>query len=95
MKVKYCKWCDAQFEAEVSYQIYCSASCREGATKEKINERYIAKRRKSQFQKPKLCKSCGKKLSVYNDESICDNCHINPKDIKDVLRDIRRMSKDG
>jgi hypothetical protein len=94
MKVKYCKWCDASFEADVSYQIYCSSECRESATKEKINDRYIAKRRKQQQKNPKLCRNCGKKLSVYNDDSICENCIINPKDVKDVLRDLRRMSKD-
>lgn len=92
MITKYCKWCDHQFETEVSYQIYCSTECREDATKEKIAERYKANKRKN--QKAKLCKACGKTLSVYNDDTLCLDCIINPAEVKGVLRDIRRMGKD-
>lgn len=95
MITKYCKWCDNSFETEVSYQIYCGTPCREEATKEKIADRYIANKRKQQKLKPKTCNSCGATLSVYNEEPTCTVCTINPKDVKDVLREIRRMGKDG
>lgn len=95
MKTKYCKWCDTQFETEVSYQIYCSAVCREEATKEKIAERYIANKRRQQHKKPKTCKNCDSRLSVYNDEDLCVKCIVNPPDVKGALRDIRRLGKDG
>lgn len=95
MKTKHCKWCDKGFETELSYQIYCSAECREQATKEKIAERYIANRRKKWQAKPRYCTHCNIKLSVYNDDPICENCNVDPKGIKLALREIRRMSKDG
>lgn len=95
MKNKHCKWCDEAFQTDLSYQIYCSSDCREQATKEKISERYIANRRKKWAKAPRLCTFCGKKLSVYNDEPICENCEIDPKGIKEALRDIKRLSRDA
>ena len=95
MITKYCKWCDNSFETEVSYQIYCSPSCREDATKEKIAERYLANKRKKQASKPKSCKSCGRRLSVYNEDSLCLDCVISPQDVKSALRDIKRLGKNG
>jgi hypothetical protein len=43
--MKSCRWCDKNFDSDISYQIYCSEQCREEATKEKIAQRYIQSRR--------------------------------------------------
>lgn len=94
MKSKHCEWCDSSFEANVSYQIYCSPNCREAATREKINERYIAKRRDQRRKNPKLCKACKKPLSSYNDEQLCASCLVNPKEVKDALKELKEMFKD-
>jgi hypothetical protein len=89
MKHKHCEWCDTQFIAKVSYQIYCSVGCRELATKEKIAERYAIARRSRLSKKNRTCKACGSKLSVYNDEELCQSCVINPKDVKKALKEIK------
>lgn len=95
MKSKHCQWCDKQFEASVSYQIYCSVECREFATKEKIAERYLIKRRQNLQKKNRLCKSCGVKLSAYNDEVLCQNCLIDPKEVSKTIKEIRGYSANG
>lgn len=89
MKNKHCEWCDNQFVGKVSYQIYCSVSCRELATKEKIAERYAVARRSRMATRPRPCKSCGAKLSVYNDEVLCQSCLVNPSDVKKALKEIK------
>jgi hypothetical protein len=89
MKTKHCEWCDNAFETNVSYQIYCSAECRESATREKITQRYIAGRIKKRLSKDRRCKSCGGKLSIYNDDPICGQCLINPKDVSTALKEIK------
>lgn len=91
MKNKHCKWCDNHFEAKVSYQIYCSAECRDAATKEKIAERYQMQRRIRRKDKPRLCKSCNRKLSAYNDQNICDTCEADPNEVSKILREIRGL----
>ena len=53
--MKHCKWCDSEFNTEVSYQIYCSVKCREQATKEKIAERYLVLRRQKRIGKERKC----------------------------------------
>lgn len=92
MKQKHCEWCDTAFETSVSYQIYCSPECREHATKEKIAKRYSIKKRNQKKYKNRICKSCGSKLSVYNDEQICNVCIVNPKDVSSVLREIKGLA---
>ena len=92
MKNKHCQWCDNQFETKVSYQIYCSVACRELATKEKISERYSLVKRKKRAEKPRSCKSCGARLSVYNDEEICQTCNINPADVSKALKEIKGIA---
>lgn len=89
MKTKYCNWCDHPFETELSYQIYCSAECRELATKEKIAEKYLKNKIKKRIGKVRLCKNCGKKLSIYTDEIICQSCEIVPDEVKDALKEIK------
>jgi hypothetical protein len=90
--MKTCQWCDAAFEPKVSYQIYCSEQCREEATKEKINQRYIISRRNKMMSKPKQCKACHKPLSVYNDESLCAACIIDPKEVMRTLREMKGLA---
>lgn len=92
MKAKHCDWCNNQFEASVSYQIYCSVNCREQATKEKIAERYMLTRRKNRANKTRKCKSCGNQLSLYNDETLCQSCLINPSDVTKALKEIKGIA---
>ena len=88
--MKFCQWCDNQFEPNVSYQIYCSAECRELATREKITERYEKAKRSN--RKPRKCKSCGTTLSIYNDEQICNNCEVVPSDVIKALREMKGIA---
>jgi hypothetical protein len=87
--MKHCQWCDKLFETQIKYQIYCSQECREGATKEKIAARYIVERRQKRIGKDRKCKSCGELLSIYNDESLCVKCNINPNDVSKALKQIK------
>ena len=92
MKTKHCQWCDAHFETDISYQIYCSVECRDFATKEKIAARYHIARRKKRTGKVRLCSSCGASLSIYNYDSLCQNCLVNPKDVSKVLKQIKGLA---
>jgi hypothetical protein len=89
--MKHCNWCDAQFITTISYQIYCSTDCRESATKEKIAARYVQLRRQKRKGKDRRCKSCDNKLSIYNDESLCMECVINPSDVNKTLKEIKGL----
>jgi hypothetical protein len=89
--MKSCKWCNSPFETKVSYQIYCSPECREEATREKIAERYESTKRQKRLGKDRKCKSCQASLSIYNDDSLCQNCHINPTDVSRALKDIKKL----
>ena len=91
---KHCEWCDHSFTPAVAYQIYCSATCREDATKEKIRARYFLQRLKKRASKPRLCRSCGIPLSVYNDGAICSSCDVDPKELKDALKELKGMMND-
>lgn len=90
--MKHCQWCDSAFESKVSYQIYCSAECREAATKEKIAERYAINRRNKMMSQTRSCKQCGSKLSAYNDDVLCHSCLINPREVKRTLKEIKGMA---
>lgn len=87
--MKTCQWCNNAFTTKVSYQIYCSVECRNSATKEKIAERYIASRSARRYGKERKCKSCGGKLSAYNDAITCANCLVIPADVNRVLKDLK------
>lgn len=87
--MKTCQWCDAPFEPNVGYQIYCSSECREQATKEKIAQRYAIARRNKMIGKKRKCKSCGAPLSAYNDEQTCQSCIVNPSDVAKALKEIK------
>lgn len=53
----------------------------------------MAKRKKRKSKNRKCAAGCGTTLSIYNDESICYDCSINPKDVNKVLKKIKGMSK--
>jgi hypothetical protein len=87
--MKHCQWCDTQFKPKTSYQIYCSVSCRDAATKEKIAARYEQTRRERRKNRDRKCKVCNSVLSIYNDEKVCESCIIDPKEVNKVLRQIK------
>lgn len=89
MKHKHCDWCDSQFQTNVSYQIYCTPSCRESATREKIAQRYAQKKRTKRLGQDRKCRSCGIPLSAYNDQELCADCPIDPVDLKKALKDLK------
>lgn len=91
MKNKHCNWCDNQFQTKLSYQIYCSAPCREQATKEKIAIKYTKDRIAKRGNKARPCKSCGKQLSMYTEEVICQACESNPDEVSQVLKEMKRI----
>jgi hypothetical protein len=59
------------------------------ATKEKIANRYLYSRRQKRIGKQRKCKSCQKNLSIYNDEQLCNDCNVNPVEVKKVLKEIK------
>ena len=87
--MKHCQWCDKQFKTDITYQIYCSSECRDMSTKEKIAARYIISRRQKRKGKERNCKSCKEALSIYNDESLCVKCNVNPSDVAKALKEIK------
>jgi len=90
--MKRCQWCDNSFETSISYQIYCSSGCRESATKDKIAQKYAIKRREKLMKKNRVCKSCGNKLSAYNDDLICYSCSVNPKEVARALKELKDIA---
>ena len=91
--MKHCSWCDNEFKTDISYQIYCSSVCRDASTKEKIAERYIHARRQKRKGKDRRCKKCDEKLSIYNDDSLCIKCNINPSEVSKILKQIKGKAK--
>jgi hypothetical protein len=88
---KHCEWCDHSFSTKISYQIYCSAECREAATKEKIMQNYFLRQVKKRFEKKRHCKSCGSLLSAYNESQICFGCIENPSDVSKALKEMKGL----
>lgn len=95
MKNKHCEWCDHQFQTKISYQIYCSAECRDCATKEKIAARYLITRRAKRYKKPRKCRSCESPLSMYNDEPLCQRCTVDPTEVNKALREIKKLKENN
>lgn len=90
--MKECAWCASHFQPSVTYQIYCSAECREAATKEKIKERSrLAVVRRRSKRKRYCANGCGTTLSIYNDSKICAACATNDKLVDKTLSDIKRF----
>lgn len=88
--MKLCSRCDIYFSSKVSYQIYCSETCREAATKEKIAERYLITRRQKRIGKNRKCLGgCGVDLSIYNDSGFCSNCNISEKAVEKMLKELK------
>jgi uncharacterized protein YmfQ (DUF2313 family) len=93
--LKQCSWCNKGFSPTVSYQIYCSTDCRDSATKEKIAERQQFLKRKKRNQKTRHCAGgCGTQLSIYNDGELCDKCHVNVKQLKQKIKELKGFLKD-
>ena len=93
--MKQCSWCSNRFAPNVPYQIYCSAGCREEATKEKIVERHKENKRKKNSQKNRLCAAnCGTKLSIYNDHTLCNSCYVDKKQVNKKIREIKVFMHD-
>jgi hypothetical protein len=88
--MKICAWCSDEFEPTVSYQIYCGKPCRDAATKQKIQERYLQKRRAKMAEKPRVCANhgCNTTLSIYNTSSVCAYCKTNDKKINKAMKQI-------
>ncbi len=88
----YCSWCDKEFTKNSTKQIYCTAECRQEASKEKILERYHIEKRKKRQGKKRLCAGdCGMQLSIYNDSGICDTCEINNKRMNNFMKELRDL----
>jgi len=88
--VKRCDRCDKEFKPKVTYQIYCSDSCRQESTKIKIAERYQITRRQKRKGKKRMCLGgCGQQLSIYNDDGFCSNCNVSKKEVDKMLKQIK------
>ena len=87
--LKNCEWCGTNFNANVSYQIYCGVHCRMEATKNKTNNKQKEKRIKSRVGKERLCATCKLPLSIYNDETFCSTCIGDQKLLRRFLKDIK------
>lgn len=90
--MKNCDWCSEEFQPNVSYQIYCSAECRELATKDKVNTNYQLKRRQKLSKQKRYCSNgCGTILSIYNDTGRCTSCSVNEKKVDRALKELRGL----
>lgn len=88
--MKPCNYCNAYFIPKVSYQIYCEEKCRSAATKEKVTEKYNAKRRKGRVGKLRKCLGgCNSDLSIYNDSGFCANCNVSAKEVAKMLKKLK------
>ncbi len=88
--MKLCKVCDIGFTPKVTYQIYCSKTCRDIATKEKIAERYnYSKRQKRKGKKRTCLGGCNQELSIYNDSGFCSNCNVSKKAVDKMLKELK------
>lgn len=90
--MKICGWCSQEFEAKVSYQVYCSVECRENATKDKIAERYQINRIKNRVSKKRKCSGgCGTYISIYNDNGFCTTCMVNKRKVDQMLKELKGL----
>ena len=90
--MKTCAWCSNDFVANVTYQIYCCAECRNLATKEKIAERSSVNKLKNRSKKQRKCAGeCGAFLSIYNDNGFCAICMTNKKKVEKMLKELKGL----
>ena len=88
--MKLCSRCDIYFDPKVSYQIYCSNTCRDEATREKIAERYNITRSQRRIGKVRKCLGgCGVSLSIYNESGFCSNCNVSEKEVAKMLKELK------
>jgi hypothetical protein len=88
--LKLCNRCDNYFSPKVSYQIYCSETCREESTREKIAERYLISRRQKRIGKNRRCLGgCNTSLSIYNDSGFCANCNVSKRTVDKMLKELK------
>jgi uncharacterized protein YmfQ (DUF2313 family) len=88
--LKQCDWCGNYYTANVPYQVYCTTTCRDEATKQKISDRQRFLKRQRRNGKVRLCQgNCGTRLSIYNDSNVCDNCSINKKEVQKRIKEIK------
>lgn len=72
--VKQCRWCESEFTAKRSNQIYCNEQCCKAATNKKILDRYHTN--KAEKANKAIYCECGNKLSIYNKDIICHSCQL-------------------
>ena len=84
--MKHCLYCSSLFDPAVTRQIYCSAQCRELATKENQS------RKRKTKKKNRVCanKGCNNVLSMYNDSRYCSSCFFSEKILDVGLKEIKR-----
>lgn len=84
--IRKCAWCENEFEARRSNQIFCQPTCTRAAANKKIIENYHASKRKR--TEVRTCDDCGARLSKYNDDDTCSPCRIKRRDEEriDLLR---------
>ena len=87
--LKNCEWCGKDFDANVSYQIYCGTNCRTESTKDKNNVKQRDKRIKSRVGQVRDCSTCNKPLSIYNDDTFCGSCIGDEKKLNKFIRGIK------
>ena len=51
-------------------------------------------RRQKRKGKNRNCKSCGEKLSIYNDDVLCGKCNVNPNDVAKALKKIKGIANE-
>lgn len=85
-----CAWCSSYFEPTTTYQIYCGRDCRKEATREKIKENGRRATIKKRQKTKRFCiNDCGTRLSVYNDEKMCNKCKVNDTLVNKALNNIK------
>jgi len=88
--MKTCSWCANEFNPSVSYQIYCSPSCRQNSTKQKIYDRYQINKIRNKSKNKKVCSGgCGTVISIYNKNGFCQICMINKKKVHKTFKEIK------
>lgn len=78
-----CAWCNIEFEARRSNQIYCTSECCKKSTNQKVINRYHENKKRLEGAE-RLCEKCDSKLSRYNSNKLCYICQESEKDKRKV-----------